>query len=291
MLSSLRRATGAALGAGLVLVFVAGAAQAGEGESSQLIDHQKCYKIKDSDTKLRAVVDLYTPQFGFDDGCQLKGKAVMFCVPSHKEVTGASTTEVVGDARLEAWDSLCYKVKCDKDGQPADQVVADQFGERLVAKLRPELVCGPAVKGCQDSSRTVFAGAGRGAGGQGPCHQFEDQASCEEAWAGTTHGNPVSCFWDVDECEGCGPGNEFEEENCTNTCASCANSSLSRVQSCRDLSTQNSCNASWQLASNGLVVSCFWTSSNNCRGCGAANELGEALAPLGGGTCSNTCRP
>ena len=44
-----------------------------------------------------------------------------------------------------------------------------------------------------------------------------DQASCEEAWHITGEDFAASCYWDVDECSGCGTTNFFDGL-CQNSC-------------------------------------------------------------------------
>jgi hypothetical protein len=57
-----------------------------------------------------------------------------------------------------------------------------------------------------------------------PCAQFDDnETSCNQAWAFTKFGDPVSCFFvsGTGRCEGCGPVNQ-NLALCENACALCA---------------------------------------------------------------------
>jgi hypothetical protein len=120
-------------------------------------DHLKCYKIKDP-VKLAGVLDLPTPQFGWDSGCTVS-KAKLFCVPGAKTVvsaedraTGLPITPLPVSAAPTAEDRICYKVRC--DAVPDDQVVTDQFGTRTLTRFKAAMVCTPAVKG------TAYCGDG-----------------------------------------------------------------------------------------------------------------------------------
>ncbi len=127
----------------------------GSAGAGFITDHLKCYKIKD-ELRLRGIVDIFTPQFGLEEGCRIK-KAKFFCVPAEKivvevdikkkgEEVPMSPQLIFGDQLFS--DQICYQIKCEKPF-PEDQLVADQFGARTVSKLRPKLLCGPAFN-CVD---------------------------------------------------------------------------------------------------------------------------------------------
>jgi len=127
----------------LLVVTIAAPARA------QVADHLKCYKIRDP-VKLAAVVDLDSPQFGLEAGCKVT-PAKMFCVPARKTVisavdkaTGLPITPlpVTGP---DPGDRICYKVKC-PEPFPPDTEATDQFGTRRLTKLKPFMLCAPAVK-------------------------------------------------------------------------------------------------------------------------------------------------
>ena len=118
--------------------------------SAQVPDHLKCYKIKDP-VRLAAVVDLDSPQFGLEAGCEVKA-AQMFCVPATKTVisaidkkTGLPITPlpITGP---DPGDRICYKIKC-PEPFPPDTEATDQFGTRTLTKFKTAMLCVPAVKG------------------------------------------------------------------------------------------------------------------------------------------------
>ena len=131
---------------------MAGPAQA------QIDDHMRCYKIKDTQ-KLKGTVGIDTAQFGLADNCKIS-KASLLCVPARKfnasvvdHGTNIPVTLLPLSALPSPGDQLCYKVKC-RGIPPPDTEVTDQFGTRLVTKLKGHLLCTPAVKGtefCGDS--------------------------------------------------------------------------------------------------------------------------------------------
>jgi hypothetical protein len=128
----------------VVLAFGVSAAHA------QVPDHLKCYKIKDP-VKLAAIVDLDSPQFGLEAGCQVK-PAKMFCVPATKTVVSAldKATDLpitpLPISGPDPGDRICYKVKC-PEPFPPDTEVTDQFGTRTLVKFKTQMLCTPAVKG------------------------------------------------------------------------------------------------------------------------------------------------
>lgn len=63
------------IGLGLTLGFSTSA-------QAQTDDHLKCYQVK-GDLKLKGLVDIETPQFGFEPDCTI-GRAKFFCAPATK---------------------------------------------------------------------------------------------------------------------------------------------------------------------------------------------------------------
>lgn len=124
--------------------------------SAQPFDHMKCYKIKDQKTfkSAQASLEALQSQFGVA-GCTIKPRAKTFCVPVHKDVTAlvdGTPVPLVGDE--QAFDSLCYKIKCPKTSIAA-QLVTDQFGTRDVDKLKPSVLCTPAILGTAPTTTTT----------------------------------------------------------------------------------------------------------------------------------------
>jgi hypothetical protein len=249
-----------------------------------LINHAKCYKIKDS-VKLKAIVDLYTPNFGPDSGCSVK-KAKSLCVPAHKQVTEATINNVVTSVRddgeeLTDNESICYKIKCAKQVL-ADQTFLDQFGIHQMGKLKASLLCVPAIKACADTSLTF---AGRSDTGDGACRDFDgNEADCNSHFMSRSD-NPMACTYNttLQECHGCGGGGD-SQPGCVNSCLTCADGALNEItdgNNCNSIVDESTCTASWHGGGFG-AESCFWDSGETrCRGCGPPNEIGE-------GNCSVT---
>ena len=208
---------------------------------STFTDHTLCYKVQDQlEVKCPGNVHclgIDAPQF-LPANCRIhQVRERLFCVPAAKDaplvVTRDTRPGVRG--RFEPFqpsffpgdfigqDQICYRVTCDEQfpTPPNPSLdVADQFGARTISKLRPFLLCGPAVKAsCADPARMTFAGGRL----SGACQQFSnDPTSCEQAWHIGADGNPSSCFFGTNNrgetgCFGCGPTNE-QNVKCTNTC-------------------------------------------------------------------------
>jgi len=111
-------------------------------------DHLKCYRIADPFIN-PDVLNLESPQFGIEQGCQVKGHAVQFCVPVCKTIvgpvppptgTGFQATSPLTD------DELCYFVSCPTSNAPRKLGVIDQFAARPVTVGAADLICAPAAK-------------------------------------------------------------------------------------------------------------------------------------------------
>jgi hypothetical protein len=112
-----------------------------------VVDHLKCYKIKDPN-KLKGLVDLDSPQFGVEPGCKI-AKTRKFCVPVTKTVVSATVNggpvgpPVAGQSLID--DYVCYSIRC-KATAPASVKVQDQFSTRTFTKFKASEVCVPARK-------------------------------------------------------------------------------------------------------------------------------------------------
>jgi hypothetical protein len=112
-----------------------------------VVDHLKCYRIKDPN-KLRGVVDLTSPQFGVEPGCRIS-KTRKFCVPVMKAVVSATVNggpvgpSVSGQNLID--DYVCYNIICGTP-PPASAKVQDQFSTRTFTKFKATEVCVPARK-------------------------------------------------------------------------------------------------------------------------------------------------
>lgn len=100
--------------------------------------------------------------------------------------------------------------------------------ENMGGEVRGQIVA--SAQNCQDPSRTVFAGVGRGGTpGPGPgaggspatdgCRQFTDEASCEMAWQLNPFDISAQCLWfaNFSACGACG-GVLEGNGTCVNTC-------------------------------------------------------------------------
>ncbi len=136
-------------------------------------DHLKCYKVKDP-LRLKGPkpswLNLEGTDFGTDQ-CRIVGLFRLYCVPSKAAVTQPierkfsppggpyavfTPSPWSGEPLVE--DKLCYKISCTNTApnppNPSLQV-DDQFGTRALSKLKPYLVCGPAVQGPGIGTPTV----------------------------------------------------------------------------------------------------------------------------------------
>ncbi len=114
--------------------------------SAQPADHLQCFKIKDP-IKLKGVVALDAREYGLDPACKIS-KARMICIGAEKTLIEAfDRKERIFPLLLggpEADTRVCYKVKCPRRKLP-NPLVADQFGERTLEKLKTSMLCTPAV--------------------------------------------------------------------------------------------------------------------------------------------------
>lgn len=113
----------------------------------KVVDHLKCYRIKDPQT-LSGQVDLDSAQFGLEADCRIT-KATKFCVPVTKSVDSAAVngqpfTVVPFPGQTILGDYVCYKIKCTTN--VPDTKVRDQFGTRTLTKFKAFELCGPAIK-------------------------------------------------------------------------------------------------------------------------------------------------
>ncbi len=139
--------------------------------------------------------------------------------------------------------------------------------------------------------RTVLV-TGSGLSGQS-CQQFDgDQTSCDQAFH-ISRGQPASCYFSNDSCNGCGL-NQENQGNCVNacrptpTCASVPARSFAGgpgTSQCGQFeSNQSACELAFAVDNNGDITSCHFDSGDgSCRECSAE--------PEGDGLCQNTCVP
>jgi serine/threonine-protein kinase len=112
--------------------------------AGQTRDHLACYRIDDP-LAVKGLVNVTAPRTGLEAGCKL-GRAKLLCDPARKTVVRSNVPVLPVGGRGLLDSRICYRLRCPQPF-PGDQGVADQFGTRAVAKLRPRLLCTPAVEG------------------------------------------------------------------------------------------------------------------------------------------------
>jgi len=166
--------------------------------TAQTFDHLKCYKVRDA-AKFVASATLETGLAQFvDEGCEIKGRAKLFCVPVDKTVTsftdksdtGIAPTGFEGEPLADS--RICYRIKCPKT-QIGPEVATDQFGTRSLDKFKSQLLCTPAVLGTPPPTTTTtlpplppcsggssWPSCGGDCSGVGPTHGCEarDDMTC-----------------------------------------------------------------------------------------------------------------
>jgi hypothetical protein len=242
-------------------------------------DHLKCYRIRDS-LRLEGVVNLDTKEFGLEPGCKIVGPQ-LFCVPATKTVKGAVDTSSSPPTPIElksidgppaSGDRLCYRMRCEK-APVRDLIVEDQFGTHEISRLRPSLLCTPAVKktGCKGDDACPI---------EKICHESRCvDCVCPEVWApvcgvdGVTYGNA---------CEArCAHVEIAHEGPCEAECrcnADCAGRAV-----CREGRCQPPCEIQC------LVHDPVCGSDGRTYGCGAVDAACHGVTVLHEGECRPTC--
>ena len=93
---------------------------------------------------LSSVLDVASA-LGVQPACRI-GKAKLVCDPGAKTVVSANVPVVPLDGRGLLDQRICYRLRC-KPPYPVTAAVSDQFGARTLTKLRPRVLCTPAVTG------------------------------------------------------------------------------------------------------------------------------------------------
>src|SRR5262245_31042658 len=110
-----------------------------------VVDHLECFKVADP-LVLKGVVDVDVSRIGTTlTGCKL-GSAKLYCVPATRTVISANVPVQPFDGRPLLDDRICYALRC-RNVSPFSHVLEDQFGSHTLGKLRPRLLCTPAVAG------------------------------------------------------------------------------------------------------------------------------------------------
>ena len=116
----------------------------------QTRDHLQCYRITDR-LALKGVVNVSSPRTGVESGCTL-GHAKLLCDPARKTVIQSNVPVLPVGGRGLLDSRICYRLRCPRPF-PSDVAVTDQFGARTLTKLRPRMLCTPAVEGPPAMSR------------------------------------------------------------------------------------------------------------------------------------------
>jgi parallel beta-helix repeat protein len=192
---------------------------------------------------------------------------------------GVYTEGVGAKIKNNAFHSVSYEAI---GLQGRDFSIVNNNVKGVGAGIIAECVEDPA---CLDPTLTFIPGSGPNEEG---CRMFDgtDKDTCESYWHMGGRG-PTSCWWDGDDCRGCGT-QYAPYGTCTNSCVqnTCDDGSRTFVgygDSCRyyDNTNQATCESYWNIGAQG-AASCWWDPSNNdCRGCGPQNELP--------GLCTNAC--
>jgi hypothetical protein len=208
--------------------------------SAQIEDHLKCYRITDP-LKLAAVVDLHAPELGLEPGCEIS-KPMLYCVAATKTVISATDKKTGLPITLlpvdgpPTDDRICYKLRCPTRYQSAE--IKDQFGQRIVGKLKSSLLCTPArlvnLQTCGDNPAPTCGGTcpegSRCFDHGGSCACSPDPYGCDSALApscdGTTYNNVgASCEPAAPACQGgsnSGASCSADSECPQGMCARCA---------------------------------------------------------------------
>lgn len=287
-----RRLLGAATIAA-ALALGAGTASA-QREAADYFNHLTCFKAK-ADQKVKGSTELETmfagvAEFAYDESCTVK-KVSHVCVMSHTASTQAQIQKDAVDVQQGApgtsqFARICYRIKC-KEKPEGELQLQDQFAGYDLTKLKPDLLCGPAVSVCADPTRTVYGGGPNTGFDDGACRQFTSQQTCEVAWVAQQAADygalvPQQCAWDGSTCIGA------LHAGVENSCIACANPSLSQADSCSGLADQGACEVNYTMGVHG-PTSCVWDPGfSQCVECGATAELG--LRDYLGPPCANSCR-
>ncbi|MCC6766477.1 MAG: hypothetical protein IT293_17590 [Deltaproteobacteria bacterium] len=109
-----------------------------------IFDHLECFGVKDP-LKLKGVVSLPSLAGGLYDavGCKI-GRAKKYCTPVAKLVTASSVPVVPLAGQGLVDDYVCYPITCPK--VKITQGIVDQFGARVLEKLKQKELCVPAQR-------------------------------------------------------------------------------------------------------------------------------------------------
>jgi hypothetical protein len=111
----------------------------GSAVRAQVPDHLKCYKIRDTVTKVR-----YTANLGGlvpENGCQIRMPGKLLCTAATKTSVSPAPPGG-GPSGTNAGQFVCYKIKCPKGTLPGVPV-HDQFGNRTVTPSVARMLCAP----------------------------------------------------------------------------------------------------------------------------------------------------
>jgi cysteine-rich repeat protein len=154
-----------------------------EPATSQVSDHLKCYKVKDSSARATYTADLHG--LLAEPGCQIKVPGKLLCVGTPK--TNVQPSPPGAGAGTQAGRFLCYKLKCPQAAWPPVDW-ADQFGARTLTIKVPKMLCAPEAA-ISTTTTTLPADCGNG--------MMEGSEECDDADAIETDGCTSQCVTGV----------------------------------------------------------------------------------------------
>jgi len=146
---------------------------------AQIDDHYTCYKMKDTGKYEATVQMLDSTVLGDSATCEVKVAGALYCVPTTEEIDSSDvpTSPFPGPEMIN--DRICYKVKCDEK-LTATPSVQDQYGTRVVEKLKRNMICTPALQPVVDVCPTHYDVTAAPISGTSPV---------EIGWSGLGHGS------------------------------------------------------------------------------------------------------
>ena len=192
---------------------------------AQPLDHLKCYKGKDAQTKASYTADL--GGLVAEPGCMIKVPAAMACVPATK--TNVNPPPPGGGATGTPNAFGCYKIKCPKAALPPLQL-NDQFGSRVFTPKAPKLLCAPAAAPTTTTTTTTTTLPACGT------HEVEFSCAC---------GGPGSCTGTLCatnlSCPSTGHTCADIQSTCLSLCASVGCTPGTCGDPCTDCTTSQPC--------------------------------------------------
>jgi len=152
--------------AALAVALLTASVAAAQTEPCTTPDHLKCYRVGADPFINTDLLSLNSAQFGLEPDCQVRGHAILFCVPVCKTIITTpppAGTGFQGSTTLTD-DELCYSITCTTNNAPKRLVAEDQFAARGITLGNAAILCAPAAKvtpppACGFESSTVLSAA------------------------------------------------------------------------------------------------------------------------------------